>query len=73
MEKEEFEELSKVCEAEFDVFSSGIAKMGFDPMGFSFMILFNKEALTRKKLLDKFNSLTEEEKIAVDNRVKLLG
>jgi hypothetical protein len=67
------EELSKICEAEFDVFSSAISKIGFDPQGFAFMILFDKKALTSKKLLNKFNNLTEEEKISINNRIKLLG
>jgi hypothetical protein len=66
-------EISKICEAEFEVFSTAISKMGFDPQGFSFMILFDKKALSRKKLLDKFSNLTEEEKIAVENRIKLFS
>jgi len=65
------EELSKICEAEFETFSTAIGKMGFDSQGFAFMILFDKKALTRKKLLDKFDNLTEEEKISIENRVKL--
>ncbi len=66
-------ELAEVCEKEFDVFSSAISKMGFDPAGFAFMIIFDPKALTRKKLLDKFANLTEAEKKAVDNRVALLS
>jgi len=66
-------EISKICEAEFEVFSTAISKMGFDPQVFSFMILFDKKALSRKKLLDKFSNLTEEEKIAVENRIKLFS
>lgn len=70
---EEKEELAKVCESEFDVFSSAISKMGFDPQGFAFMILFDKKVLSRKKLTNCFSNLTEDERRAVDNRVKLLG
>jgi hypothetical protein len=66
-------EILKICEAEFDIFSTAINKMGFDPQGFVFMILLDKKALSRKKLLDKFSNLTEEEKIAVDNRIKLFS
>jgi hypothetical protein len=66
-------EILKICEAEFEVFSTAISKMGFEPQGFAFMILWDKKALSRKKLLDKFSNLTEEEKIAVDNRVKLFS
>jgi hypothetical protein len=72
-ELEEIKELEKICEAEFEIFSSAISKMGFDPLGFDFMILFDAKALSRKKLLNHFNNLTEEEKVAVDNRIKLLS
>ena len=65
-------ELEKICETGFTVFSSVISKMGFDPQGFSFMILFDKKSLTRKKLLDCFD-LTEEEKVSVENRIKLFS
>ena len=70
---EEKKELAKICESEFDVFSSAISKMGFDPQGFAFMILFDKKALSRKKLTNHFSNLTEDERRAIDNRVKLLG
>ena len=70
---EEKEELAKICESEFDVFSSAISKMGFDPQGFAFMILFDKKALNRKNLTNRFSNLTEDERRAIDNRVKLLG
>lgn len=70
---EEKEELAKICESEFDVFSSAISKMGFDHGGFAFMILFDKKVLSRKKLTNHFSNLTEDEKRAVDNRVKLLS
>ena len=67
------EELQKICESEFDVFSKAIGKMGFEPRSFAFMILFDKKALNRKNLFNHFNNLTEEEKLAVDHRVELLS
>ena len=66
-------ELQKICEAEFEVFSTAISKMGFDAQGFAFMILFDKKALKTKKLLNHFNSLNEEEKIAIENRIKMFS
>jgi len=66
-------ELEKICETEFEVFSKAIGKMGFDPQGFVFMILFNRKALSSKKLTNYFNNLSEEEKIAVDHRVALFS
>lgn len=66
-------EISKICEAEFEVFSTAISKMGFDPQAFALMILFDKKALSIKKLLDEFSNLTKEEKIAVENRIKLFS
>lgn len=65
-------ELSEICEKEFTTFSSAIKKMGFDSQGFAFMILMNRDGLTREKLFNGFD-LTEEEKISLENRVKLLG
>ncbi len=67
------EQISKICEAEFQIFLTAIDKMGFDTQGFHFMILFDKKALSRKNLLNKFNNLTEEEKIAIENRIKLFS
>ena len=66
-------ELEKICKSEFKVFSTAISKMGFDPQGFAFMILFDKKALSRKNLLDHFNNLSEEEKNAVDHRIALFS
>ena len=54
------------------MFSGAIEKMGFDPKGFTLMVLTNKKALSRENLLDSF-SLSEAEKVAVDNRVKLFS
>jgi len=73
MTTEEIKELTQICESEFDVFSSAISKMGFDAQGFAFMVLFDKKALSRKKLTNHFSTLTEEEKQSVENRVKLLS
>ena len=65
------DELSKICEEEFEVFSTGIVKMGFDPQGFALMVLLDKKTL--EKALKKFTNLTEEEKVAVENRIKLFS
>lgn len=73
MTREEIKELAQICESEFDVFSSAISKMGFEPQSFAFMILFDKKSLSRLKLTNHFSTLTEEEKQAVENRVKLLS
>lgn len=64
-------ELKKICEAEFEVFSEAIKKMGFDPPGFVFAFLLDKSIFTRE-FLDSFH-LEETQKIAVDNRIKLLS
>lgn len=66
-------ELQNICEAEFEVFSTAISKMGFDAQGFAFIILFDKKALTTKKFLNHFNSLNEQEKIAIQNRIKMFS
>lgn len=66
------EELSQICESEYETYTTAIGKMGFDPQGFSFMILFDKKNLTREKLLDKF-PLSEEEKVSIENRIKLFS
>jgi hypothetical protein len=63
------DELAKICEAEFDVFSRAISKMGFDPKGFAFAILLT----SKKKLIETANSfnLEENERKAVENRINL--
>ena len=67
------DKLSEICESEFKVFSEAISKMGFDPQGFSFMILFNKKSLSRESLIKDGWSLSEEELTSIENRVKLFS
>jgi hypothetical protein len=64
-------DLSEICEAEFNTFTTAIKKMGFDHHGFVYALLINSEAFDKNIMVD-FN-LSEEESKAIENRIHLLS